>query len=117
MKIDAALIRDLSERLQFGCPNRPSTTSVFGEPDIAAYERTGLEAADVLNQLADAVQDQETNDNMSTNELRGMANLMWSRAERVVREQLGVKHNIPMCNSELTRVEFLKQALTMNRIK
>ena len=117
MKIDAAFIRTLSERLQFGCPNRPSTTSVFGEPDIAEYERIGLEAADVLNQVAASLEDQQTNATMTNDELRGMANILWSRAERAVREQHGIAINVPVYHSELTRLEFLKQALEMNRIK
>lgn len=51
-KVTNKTIEQTIAKLRFGCPFMPITKEQFCEFDVKAYERTGLAAADLIEQMA-----------------------------------------------------------------
>lgn len=110
-------IRTLIDQLRFGCPMRASADSVLGEKDPEAYERFGLKAADVLERLADTLDDQEANQSMTDGDLRGLSSVLWNKAQDVIYARYNISPKLPLKNTEELRAEFLKMVLNLTKIQ
>lgn len=106
MKAQLKKARALIDKLRFGCPFREGT---IGEKDAEAFERVGLEAADVLEKYVDREAELADSENLNADDTAALVEMLWQRSRDVVARQ----YHMPTqwLNNDLPaiRVEFFRQ--------